>query len=112
MKLFLAVLLAQVPVWVKFYYAENIEYFFLFFTWSFGDFFLIIYTVQEAGIDGAFCAGYIELASVDNYGHFSSGSGNFGGMNVKVCYEANEQSEKRMIDFLKKVVTITKKVFF
>ena len=32
---------------------------------------------------------------------------------MNVCYEANEQSEKRMFDFFEKVVTvtITKKVF-
>ena len=34
---------------------------------------MVVCAVQEAGIDGAFCAGWIELAVLDKDGHFSSG---------------------------------------
>ena len=40
--------------------------------WSCRGIFLVVCAVQEAGIDGAFCAGCIELA-VTKDGHLSSG---------------------------------------
>ena len=103
------------------------EYFSLFFMWSCGGIFLFFCAVLEAGIDGAFCAGWIELAVLDKDGHLSSGFNvglrllnmtvwndvdgvgssivawrNWGGISVNIFYEANEQmsewSEKRMFD--------------